>query len=494
MGILLVQPELFAWVLVIVVGLPLTVILLGEVAARLERRGNPLAQMVRLVRHIVAPLLAIFLVVWQLLEIDRTEPSVRLLETLLWMALMVAGLIFISNLVQLGKRTPGAWTARVPGLFFALGRALILFFVVYYVLTTIWGINVSSLITAVGVGSLVVALALQDTLSSLVSGFLLVLDRPFEVGDYVKIGEWEGQVTDLNWRAVRLHPDDLTTVVIPNSSLSGQAVLNYTQMTPQSVDWLFFSFSYDDLPNKVHRVLREVASSFPEIVDIVVRTRSFDDFSIRYQLIYEYKAFKSISYRNDLRSHVTTRVYYAAKRHGLTIPYPIASRYNLEETRQLNLKPDMQRLLRGQPFLETLDGDLLAWMAAGTRLAHYGVGEQIVRQGEPDEGLYIVQQGQVTLSVAEADDDQQVIGRLTYGDVFGEMVSLRGESSPVTATVAEDASILVVDHGTFRHLVERNHHFAMQINALIESRKSAIHAAERRETVDVRTNGRARPR
>ena len=114
MDFILVQSSLLAWVAGLVVGLPLVIILLGELAARLERHDNPLAQVVRLLRHIVGPLLAIYLLVWQVLGISRTEPSVRVLATLLWGTFTIVGLIFISNVIRLGKRYPRLWIPRLP--------------------------------------------------------------------------------------------------------------------------------------------------------------------------------------------------------------------------------------------------------------------------------------------------------------------------------------------------------------------------------------------
>ena len=112
-----------------------------------------------------------------------------------------------------------------------------------------------------------------------------------------------------------------------------------------------------------------------------------------------------------------------------------------------------------------------------TRFAPYGRGESIVRQGEPDAGLYIIHEGRVDLAVADTGDDAHLIDQLIAGEVFGEMVSLLGESSPVTATAAADAAILIIDHGAFRQLLQRHHPFALQINALIERRRTAIDAA-----------------
>ena len=108
-------------------------------------------------------------------------------------------------------------------------------------------------------GSLVIGLALQDTLKNLFSGILLLFERPFALGDWLQVGETIGKVIKVNWRSVYLQTRDQDSVVIPNSILAQGNFTNYNRPTPLHVERFLFGFSYDDPPNKVIRVLKETA-------------------------------------------------------------------------------------------------------------------------------------------------------------------------------------------------------------------------------------------
>ena len=123
------------------------------------------------------------------------------------------------------------WQIAVPNLLYQVIRAAMVLGTIAYVLSTVWNVDLTQAAQALGVGSLVIALALQDTLSNLVSGFLLLTDSPFKKGDWIQVGNLKGQVVDINWRAVRLLTFDDDLLIVPNGSLGKQNILNYNQPT-----------------------------------------------------------------------------------------------------------------------------------------------------------------------------------------------------------------------------------------------------------------------
>lgn len=133
------------------------------------------------------PVLALLLIMRHILSVEEAESSARLVATLFWMVVVYAVFNLVRALIQLGAEKPTAWHANVPPLFFALCRGAILFWAITHILSNIWGVELGKHTTAIGVGSMGIALALQDTLSNLVSGFLLIVDRPFKEGDWCKM-------------------------------------------------------------------------------------------------------------------------------------------------------------------------------------------------------------------------------------------------------------------------------------------------------------------
>ncbi|MCI0714474.1 MAG: mechanosensitive ion channel family protein [Chloroflexi bacterium] len=92
-----------------------------------------------------------------------------------------------------------------------------------------WGVNLTALLAGLGLGGLAVALAAQETLSNLVGYFSIILDRPFDVGDYIISGDFEGVVEEIGFRATRIRRSDRAIIHVPNAILASQVVTNWSQ-------------------------------------------------------------------------------------------------------------------------------------------------------------------------------------------------------------------------------------------------------------------------
>ena len=101
--------------------------------------------------------------------------------------------------------------------------------VVFITVLPIYGVNINALITAIGVGSLAIALAAKDTISNIIAGFLIMIDRPFHSGDRIKIPSGEGvEVLTIGARRSSFITDENTVIIVPNLNLSNSKIINYT--------------------------------------------------------------------------------------------------------------------------------------------------------------------------------------------------------------------------------------------------------------------------
>jgi small-conductance mechanosensitive channel len=82
-------------------------------------------------------------------------------------------------------------------------------------------------LTTSAVGAVVAGLALQDTLGNLVSGLAIQVEKPFRLGHWIRLAEWEGEVSEITWRAVKVRTRDGNEVIIPNGELAKSALVNY---------------------------------------------------------------------------------------------------------------------------------------------------------------------------------------------------------------------------------------------------------------------------
>jgi len=189
------------------------------------------------------------------------------------------------------------------------------------------GVSITPLLTALGVGSLAVALALQPTLSNLFAGIHLALARPIHVGDFVALESGqEGHVEDIGWRATTVRALANNRVVVPNARLADMVLTNYSQPEPEQAVLVQVGVSYDsDLP-RVERVTCEVARELlrelPEGVptfEPFIRYHTFGDSSINFTVILRATAHTA---RYLLIHEFVKRLHECYRREGIEIPFP----------------------------------------------------------------------------------------------------------------------------------------------------------------------------
>ena len=194
------------------------------------------------------------------------------------------------------------------------------------------GISITPILTALGVGGLAVALALQDTLSNLFSGLHIILSKQVITGDYIKLesGE-EGYVTDITWRntTIRMLPNNI--VVIPNSKLASIIFTNYCLPEREMAVLVQVGVSYDSDLKTVERVTIEVAREVMKTVtgginqfEPFIRYHTFDDFSINFTVILRAREFVD---QYLIKHEFVKRLHERYKQEGIEIPFPIRTVY-----------------------------------------------------------------------------------------------------------------------------------------------------------------------
>lgn len=157
------------------------------------------------------------------------------------------------------------------GLAYGILKGVIIVIGILVILSSL-GISITPLITALGVGGLAVALALQDTLANLFSGMHILMERSIRIGDFIKLetGQ-EGYVEDITWRTTRVRMLPNNMVVIPNNKLAQSIVTNYYLPGKEMSVMIPVSVSYSSDPEKVEKILVEeaknAANQIPGLLD-----------------------------------------------------------------------------------------------------------------------------------------------------------------------------------------------------------------------------------
>lgn len=139
------------------------------------------------------------------------------------------------------------------------GARLFLIGVSLTMLLSLYNINVSALVAALGIAGLAISLAAQDTLSNMISGVIILLDQPFRVGDRIEIqglGTW-GDVVDIGLRSTRIRTRDNRMVIVPNAKIGSDQVINYSYPDPQYRIEMEIGIGYGQDVENVRRTIVE---------------------------------------------------------------------------------------------------------------------------------------------------------------------------------------------------------------------------------------------
>lgn len=192
---------------------------------------------------------------------------------------------------------------------------------------------ITPLLTALGVGGLAVALALQDTLSNLFGGFYVAVARQIRLGDYVKLntGE-EGYVSDIGWRCTTIRSLNNNLIIVPNSKLAQAIVTNYYLPEKRMSASLQVNVSYRSDPDRVEQILLDIASQGSKQIHGMVEdpppSVAFDpgmgEFFLGFTVGFQVTEFANqFSVRNELRKRIFRRF----QQEGIEIPFPTRSLY-----------------------------------------------------------------------------------------------------------------------------------------------------------------------
>src|SRR3972149_2084265 len=153
-----------------------------------------------------------------------------------------------------------------PTLLRALVCALVYLGALLILLKAVLGFALTPILATSAVLSVVAGFALQETLANFIAGIVLTVERPFAVGDWVKVGEKVGQVQEMSWRATRFkifEEDDY--LIIPNGEIAKHDIINYCQPSLLHGQKATVGVSYSTPPNTVKRVILEVFTDIPGI-------------------------------------------------------------------------------------------------------------------------------------------------------------------------------------------------------------------------------------
>ena len=190
------------------------------------------------------------------------------------------------------------------------------------------GVNVMPFIAGAGVAGIAIGFAAKDTLSNLIAGVLLIIDRPFEIGDRIEVwsapagsATW-GDVIDIGLRATKIKTTDNIIIIIPNNEIMTRDIVNYTSISTKIRVRINVGVAYDADIEKAKDLIKDVAGQAawiskeppPKVV-----VRNFGESSVDLQLRVWIDDPRK---RMDTISYITDKIKAAFDKNGIEIPYP----------------------------------------------------------------------------------------------------------------------------------------------------------------------------
>jgi small-conductance mechanosensitive channel/CRP-like cAMP-binding protein len=367
--------------------------------------------------------------------------------TLLLLAGGRAGFLLVMRAV-VGRRR----RVPIPQIVQDIGQVLVYFGVLFAVLRAA-GVELGSLLTTSALVTAVIGLSLQDTLGNLFAGLAIQAQRPFEVGDWIQVGDdatTVGRVVEVNWRATRLLTIDEVEITVPNGALARSSMRNFSRPSDVVRRSILITLAPSLAPSEAHALFLAAVADVPSVLKLPAPdalTIGFSDRGIEYRVRYYVTEFDR---REPIDSLVRDRIWYALSRAGHDIPGATRTVY-LHETgkaaREEQREEGIARkevALRAVHFLAGIPDEAVRMLAEAAQRRVYTVGETIIREGQPGNELFILLGGEVEVLVARDSGGDARVATLGPLHFFGEMSLMTGEPRRATIRASAPTTVLVV--------------------------------------------------
>ena len=332
------------------------------------------------------------------------------------------------------------------------------------------------LLTTSAVAAVVVGFALQDTLGNLFSGLAIQIEKPFRVGHWVAVGEREGQVQEITWRATKLRTKAGQFLIVPNGVISKEAILNYSEPTIPTRLEVEIGASYDTPPNEVKAAIGEALSNAVLAMKVPTPSIILHDFGAS-AIVYRVQFWvNDYSIDSAARDQVRSNLWYSFRRHKIEIPYPIQVQDDREEapSRSEAAVMDAASRLGTIDIFSPLSPDRRLELARDAHEHLFSAGEAIVRQTESGSSMFVVVSGRARVSL---EPDGQEVAVISPGGFFGEMSMLTGDPRTATVRAIDDVRALEISAERFRALAIEQPSLVEHISRVVSSRRVELDEA-----------------
>ena len=453
------------WPIALILGYPLTVVAMLEAARRLGESAPLISRLLRQSAYVLLPAGALWLILRTLAGLPEENVITRSAET----AFALAALFLVLDAAYSALIALMGLDARAPKLLLEILRIGVTMVAGAVVISTIWHIDLASLIAAMGVGSIALGFAMQDFVGNLFSGLSLMSAHKFRVGDWIVVEGRPAQVVEMDWHTVTLVDAAGARIVIANSTLAKGNLVITARGNETAWAGVPLAFSVDIPPEQVRAAALEAAASVPDLTPRAApkcQVTAIGDGRVSYLVLLPVA---NPSILSAPRNEFLSRFWYVAQRRGL--PMEGSGQPPASEAGQRRQILEKTGAFRGDP--RVLDS-----IAEASVFLRYRRGDVLLADNDAAGDAFLVISGALAVTVAKGEERVR-LELVGAGQMLVLQEILAGAASPVQVVAEKDAEVLAIPHQTLVETARSNPWLGRDVSALTEARRQAIAALRR---------------
>ncbi len=332
--------------------------------------------------------------------------------------------------------------------------------------------QLKGLLAGSGIVAIILGFAGQNLFAGIIGGISIQINRPYKVGDWLQVGERFAEVMEINWRSTRLRTNDAIYLDIPNNEMVSHAIINLHYPTEVHAMRIRVGVEYKNPPNRVKDALFRAASAAEGVLPepkVKVFLVDFADSAVIYEIKYYMGNHSRI---NEINDAVRTNVWYALKRQGITIPFPIRT-LHLERRAMLPEQEERQEaraILRDEALFECLSDAQIESLVQQSQVANFGRGERVIREGAEGDSMFVLLRGAAKVSISR-NGTSIPVATLSAGNCFGEMSLLTGERRTATVRAETDCHVMEISKPVMAEVLRDSPDCLERLSELLARRK-----------------------
>ncbi|MGH6991035.1 MAG: cyclic nucleotide-binding domain-containing protein, partial [Stellaceae bacterium] len=401
-----------------------------------------------------------------LVEIPHRRTIDAIIGTLFWLALAWLVTEILRLFVAYRARRDGLET-QLPRLLFDIGGIVIFFCAGLIIVSQVFGLALSGLLVTSGIIAAAAGFALQPTATDLISGISLNFrEGTMKLGDWIQIaGGVTGKVVQITWADTHLQTLDDRTVVIRNSRLIEQQMMNFNAPTRPFQNRLRIVVGYEAPPDRVAAILETAMRAVPQIP---AEPKSYKPYVVIEELTENGVAYALYYYCTDypdlqfVTHAVSVNALKFLDQAGFAPAYAKREFYNGRAPRAergIERRINIAAILRRVPLFDSFGAPEIDELARGLALQPAKPGAVIVTEGDPGASLFIVVSGLLDVMKRTESGEARKVALLAPGQVFGEWSLLTGAARSATVIAAADTGLLEITKQELEPILSRHPEF-----------------------------------